>query len=131
MRALPGCVAAAITALILLLPSFSSAESVLTPIHEAGRCAIRGHCGKKGWFGSDLPCPDNGKAKTPTDAVRVKLVELCGARWNDTDVCCEEEQVDTLRKNLKLAEGIIASCPACKDNFFNIFCTFTCSPNQS
>lgn len=32
---------------------------------------------------------------------------------------------------MKLAEGIIASCPACRDNFFNIFCTFTCSPDQS
>lgn len=30
-----------------------------------------------------------------------------------------------------MAEGIIASCPACKENFFNIFCTFTCSPDQS
>ena len=36
-----------------------------------------------------------------------------------------------LSSNLKLAEGIIASCPACRDNFFNIFCTFTCSPDQS
>ena len=40
-------------------------------------------------------------------------------------------QIDALSKNLKLAEGIIASCPACKENFFNTFCTFTCSPNQS
>jgi len=40
-------------------------------------------------------------------------------------------KIDTLGKNLKLAEGIIASCPACRENFFNIFCTFTCSPDQS
>jgi Niemann-Pick C1 protein len=40
-------------------------------------------------------------------------------------------QIDALSSNLKLAEGIIASCPACRDNFFNIFCTFTCSPDQS
>jgi Niemann-Pick C1 protein len=102
-----------------------------TALHEAGRCAIRGHCGKQGFFGSDLPCPDNGKAATPSDAVREKLVNLCGSSWQDTDVCCEEEQVDTLQKNLKLAERIIASCPACKENFFNLFCTFTCSPDQS
>lgn len=36
-----------------------------------------------------------------------------------------------MSRNLKLAEGIISSCPACRDNFFNIFCTFTCSPDQS
>ncbi|KAH0833602.1 hypothetical protein AYO21_05280 [Fonsecaea monophora] len=105
--------------------------SAPTPLHEAGRCAIRGHCGKQGFFGSDLPCPDNGKAESPSDVVREKLVNLCGAKWQDTDVCCNEEQVDALQKNLKLAERIIASCPACKENFFNIFCTFTCSPDQS
>jgi Niemann-Pick C1 protein len=26
---------------------------------------------------------------------------------------------------------MISSCPACRENFFNLFCTFTCSPNQS
>lgn len=40
-------------------------------------------------------------------------------------------QLGTLASNLKRAEGIIASCPACKANFFNLFCTFTCSPDQS
>lgn len=30
-----------------------------------------------------------------------------------------------------MAGSIIASCPACQDNFFNLFCTFTCSPDQS
>jgi len=120
---------------LISLPWLSSvaiaASSPVTPLHEAGRCAIRGHCGKQGFFGSDLPCPDNGKAAAPSDAVRDKLVALCGPKWTDSDVCCEEGQVDTLKKNLKMAEGIIASCPACKDNFFNLFCTFTCSPDQS
>uniref|UniRef100_A0A093UN78 Niemann-Pick type C-related protein 1 n=1 Tax=Talaromyces marneffei PM1 TaxID=1077442 RepID=A0A093UN78_TALMA len=103
----------------------------ITAIHEPGRCAIRGHCGKKSIFGGELPCPDNGLAHDPDDAVREKLVSLCGNKWSEGPVCCKEEQVDALKKNLKLAEGIIASCPACVDNFFNMFCTFTCSPDQS
>lgn len=102
-----------------------------TAIHEPGRCAVRGHCGKKSIFGGDLPCPDNDLAREPDDSVREKLVSLCGSKWSEGPVCCEEEQVDALKKNLKLAEGIIASCPACVDNFYNIFCTFTCSPDQS
>ena len=117
------------TATIASVPFSSSSPP--TPLHEAGRCSIRGHCGKQGFFGSDLPCPDNGKAAAPSDTVREKLVNLCGSKWQETDVCCEEEQVDALQKNLKLAERIIASCPACKENFFNLFCTFTCSPDQS
>lgn len=40
-------------------------------------------------------------------------------------------QVDTLSSNLKTAERIISACPACKENFYNLFCTFTCSPDQS
>lgn len=110
--------------------SSTSAESP-TPVHEKGRCAIRGQCGKQTFFGGELPCPDNGKAEEPESAVREKLVGLCGTKWNDTAVCCDGDQVNALSKNLKLAERIIASCPACKDNFFNIFCTFTCSPDQS
>ncbi|KAJ5112750.1 NPC intracellular cholesterol transporter 1-related protein 1 [Penicillium argentinense] len=102
-----------------------------TKIHEKGRCAIRGHCGKKSIFGGELPCPDNGLAKEPEDPVRQKLVNLCGSKWEQGPTCCLEEQIDALSSNLKLAEGIIASCPACRENFFNIFCTFTCSPDQS
>lgn len=70
-----------------------NAESNLTEKHEAGRCAIRGNCGKQGFFGSDLPCPDNGLAEDPSAAVRKRLVDLCGDKWDDGKVCCKEEQV--------------------------------------
>jgi Niemann-Pick C1 protein len=43
----------------------------------------------------------------------------------------DTEDSDALSSNLKRAESIISSCPACKENFFNLFCTFTCSPDQS
>jgi Niemann-Pick C1 protein len=103
----------------------------LTAVHEKGRCAIRGQCGKQGFFGSELPCPDNGLAKTPDEDVRKKLVSICGDQWKDSDVCCEENQLDALKTNLDRATPIINACPACKENFFNMFCTFTCSPDQS
>jgi Niemann-Pick C1 protein len=103
----------------------------LTTKHEKGRCAIRGHCGKQGFFGSELPCPDNGLAETPDKELKEKLVEICGDKWSDSDVCCKQEQLDALQSNLKRANPIISSCPACKENFFNLFCTFTCSPDQS
>lgn len=96
-----------------------------------GRCAIRGQCGKQSFFGSELPCPDNGPAKTPSDGVRKKLVDICGAQWSDTDICCDEDQLDALKTNLDRATPIINACPACKENFYNLFCTFTCSPDQS
>lgn len=33
------------------------------PNKEAGRCAMRGSCGRMSMFGADLPCPDNGLAE--------------------------------------------------------------------
>jgi len=109
----------------------SVSADTYTPRHEAGRCAIRGHCGAKRPFGSQLPCPDNGPAEEPDDALREQLVELCGPKWSTGPVCCLPEQVAALKKSLSTANQIIASCPACKDNFYNLFCTFTCSPDQS
>ncbi|KAF2124074.1 multidrug efflux transporter AcrB transmembrane domain-containing protein [Dothidotthia symphoricarpi CBS 119687] len=120
----------AMTVLSILAGSALAAPD-LTAVHEKGRCAMRGHCGKQGFFGSDLPCPDNGLATTPEDDVRQKLVDICGDQWSDTDICCAEEQLDALKSNLNRATPIINACPACKENFYNLFCTFTCSPDQS
>ncbi|KAL8898337.1 MAG: hypothetical protein Q9207_006754 [Kuettlingeria erythrocarpa] len=49
----------------------------------------------------------------------------------DAGVVACDSAIDALSSNLKRAESIISSCPACKENFFNLFCTFTCSPDQS
>ncbi|KAL1645603.1 niemann-Pick type C-related protein 1 [Didymella pomorum] len=117
--------------LLSMLTGSALAGPDLTTKHEKGRCAIRGQCGKQSFFGSDLPCPDNGLAKAPTDDVRKQLVDICGAQWAETDVCCEAEQLDALKTNLDRATPIINACPACKENFYNMFCTFTCSPDQS
>lgn len=75
-----------------LLSSFVSAEGE-TKVHEEGRCAIRGHCGKQSIFGGELPCPDNGLARDPEAPVRKKLVDLCGSKWEEGPVCCMDEQV--------------------------------------
>lgn len=107
------------------------ADDGLAQKHEKGRCAIRGHCGSDGFLGPQLPCPDNGLAKRPDAELKESLVDICGDKWCDSDVCCNSEQLDALQSNLKRAESLIAACPACKENFFNLFCTFTCSPDQS
>jgi len=73
------------------------ADGSATSIHEKGRCAMRGHCGKVGFFGKDLPCPDNDLAAEPADDVRKKLVAICGDKWSEGPVCCAEEQVRFLQ----------------------------------
>ncbi|RDA87832.1 hypothetical protein CP532_2995 [Ophiocordyceps camponoti-leonardi (nom. inval.)] len=106
------------------------AES-LTPKHESGRCAFRGQCGKQSLFGKELPCVDNGRASEPDSELRKELVDLCGAEWSHSPVCCSLDQLKALKSELGTPNTLIGSCPACKYNFFNLFCKFTCSPDQS
>ena len=61
--------------------------------HEAGRCAIKGHCGKQSFFGGALPCPDNSLADEPDKKLREKVVNLCGSKWSEGKMCCNDEQV--------------------------------------
>lgn len=90
-----GFVAALVGLGSLALQPLVSAQGE-TKIHEKGRCAIRGHCGKKSIFGGELPCPDNELAHQPEDSVRQKLIGLCGAKWEEGPVCCRDEQVRKL-----------------------------------
>ncbi|KAI1319671.1 patched family-domain-containing protein [Xylariaceae sp. FL0255] len=120
-----------IAAAAWLLAVGGSADKLYTPKHEAGRCALRGQCGKKGWFGKTLPCVDNGLADTPDDQLAQDIEELCGPKWKDSKVCCTSEQLNALKSELSTPNQIIGGCPACKDNFYNLFCKFTCSPDQS
>ncbi|KAJ2892807.1 putative patched sphingolipid transporter protein [Zalerion maritima] len=115
----------------ILSLSASHAAAEYTPKHEAGRCAIRGQCGTKSWFGKQLPCPDNDLATEPDEELRAALLDVCGPKWSSGPVCCEAAQVKALKSELSTANQIISSCPACKENFYNLFCTFTCSPDQS
>ena len=92
---------------------------------------MRGQCGTEILFGKQLPCPDNGLAEEPSDGTREKLVEVCGKKWEEGAVCCSEDQVGVLSDNLDMVKQLISPCPACKENFYNLFCTFTCSPDQS
>ena len=88
---------------LLLAGAQSAAAELYTPKHEAGRCAVRGHCGSKSLFGSQLPCVDNGLAEEPDDDVRQKLVQLCGPKWSTGPVCCHKEQVRRMQQPAALS----------------------------
>lgn len=83
----------AFVALLALAAVDASNDGNWTTQHEAGRCAMKGHCGKQSYFGGELPCPDNSQAETPAKDVREKLVGICGEEWKDSDVCCDKDQV--------------------------------------
>ena len=83
---------------VALLSTSLVLGELYTPKHEAGRCAIRGSCGKGGFFSPKLPCLDNGLAEEPEAKVREQLVEICGSKWSTGPVCCEADQVRALQR---------------------------------
>ncbi|ORZ05152.1 patched family-domain-containing protein [Lobosporangium transversale] len=92
---------------------------------------MRDNCGKKSFFGKQLPCPDNGPANEPSVELRKLLVSTCGPAYEHSKTCCSQDQLENLVSSTKQASPMISACPACWANFLNFFCTFTCSPNQS
>lgn len=104
----------------------------LTPLHSPNYCAMYGVGGKTSFFGPDVPQPNNIPAQKLSPADYDALTGICGDSWRAVDyACCDSAQIEQLKTNLAKADVLIASCPACKDNFYQLFCHFTCSPNQS
>ncbi|CCH41765.1 Niemann-Pick type C-related protein 1 [Wickerhamomyces ciferrii] len=115
-----------------LLPLLLFWVCALAATKEKGYCSIYDSCGKKSLFGSELPCPYNDKAFDAEEDQINELVGLCGEEWKqETKLCCTSGQISELKEKLKKADSLISSCPACQKNFRNLFCQFTCSPDQS
>ncbi|GJE84117.1 multidrug efflux transporter AcrB transmembrane domain-containing protein [Phanerochaete sordida] len=91
---------------------------------------MRGSCGPKDWTSKPLPCPSNEPASE--DGVdRDLLIHVCGEEFAEGPTCCNKDQVEVLQSNLDQAENLLASCPACRNNFRKFWCTFTCHPDQA
>ncbi|KAF7353000.1 SSD domain-containing protein [Mycena venus] len=84
-----------------------------------------------GLSSNPLPCPYDGPAVEPEDEeARALLVDVCGPEYAEGPVCCTSDQVEAIRENFGRVEGLLSTCPACRNNFRSFFCTFTCSPDQ-
>ncbi|GEQ67837.1 hypothetical protein JCM33374_g1503 [Metschnikowia sp. JCM 33374] len=102
------------------------------PIRAKGVCSTYGNCGKKSFFGASLPCVNNTKAVVPSQESVDILTRVCGRDFPFQDgVCCSHDQLLNLESNLKKAGPLISSCPACQKNFYDFFCKFACSADQS
>ncbi|KAG0139530.1 hypothetical protein CROQUDRAFT_54585 [Cronartium quercuum f. sp. fusiforme G11] len=95
-------------------------------------CSMYSNCGKVGYFGQELPCPDHSPARKTTPIITEKLKSICGPEFGSLNsVCCTIDQIEFLSESLNQAEPLISTCPACRNNFRNFYCHFTCSPTQS
>ncbi|KAM7125801.1 NPC intracellular cholesterol transporter 1 isoform 2-T2 [Molossus nigricans] len=58
--------------------------------------------------------------------------ELCpGFFFDNVSLCCDVQQLQTLKGNLQLPLQFLSRCPSCFYNLMNLFCELTCSPRQS
>ncbi|KAL4426962.1 hypothetical protein ABPG77_009523, partial [Micractinium sp. CCAP 211/92] len=109
-------------------------EDWQTRVHEPGRCATYGICGHRR-DGDPLSCPDNGEARPLNATSAQKLQTVCPQLAADigpgAGVCCTEEQLDQLQKQIQIASIFLVGCPACNHNFKHFFCLLTCSPDQA
>jgi hypothetical protein len=85
-------------------------------------------CGQRS-DGKVLNCPYPSPSVKPADLLSAKIQSLCPSL--NGNVCCTEQQFDTLRVQVQQAVPILVGCPACLRNFLNLFCQLSCSPNQS
>jgi len=117
--------------LLQLLVFLSCWVQLVVSVHQLGYCAMYGDCGKKLVFGSSLPCVSNIKAVEPdTESIEL-LSAVCGPDFPNESICCSLDQLKLMQSSLKRVDPIISSCPACRRNFYDFICHFTCSPDQS
>ena len=106
--------------------------SVDNPVHQQGWCITYGSAGKRSPFDPELPAFANKPAQKLSLEAHSILLDVCGSSWDDIlYTCCDESQLNVLSNNFNRIAPLISSCPACRHSFNQLFCHFTCSPNQS
>uniref|UniRef100_A0A8C1HIN0 Niemann-Pick disease, type C1 n=1 Tax=Cyprinus carpio carpio TaxID=630221 RepID=A0A8C1HIN0_CYPCA len=97
-------------------------------------CIWYGECGNStkipekklncNYTGPPIPLPDQEGQDL--------LKDLCpGLVYGDNRVCCDTQQLKTLKNNIQIPLQFLGRCPACFFNFMTLFCELTCSPRQS
>ncbi|XP_045477645.1 NPC intracellular cholesterol transporter 1 isoform X2 [Harmonia axyridis] len=96
-----------------------------------GHCVWYGECHTRGLVKQN--CPYNGRAK-PLSSTGVEILKRrCPhlVRNGTTSTCCNEDQLKTMDKSIRLAANFLQRCPSCMRNFMQSICDYSCSANQS
>jgi len=81
-------------------------------------------------MGGNPPSPYDGEPFVISDDLYVQLSKHCNYIPHGSPVCCNTTQVDKMLKNLMRIDLTFWHCPSCLNNFKQMWCDFTCSPNQ-
>lgn len=107
-----------------------------------GWCAIYEECGLNPEVSNagrrgNVPCKNNVEAAAHSvpSAFTITLKDRCPqlVPEGSTEIraCCSPTQLDTMAEEFKTSDLIFQRCPSCSENFRNMICQNTCSPDQS
>uniref|UniRef100_A0A669FCP2 Niemann-Pick disease, type C1 n=1 Tax=Oreochromis niloticus TaxID=8128 RepID=A0A669FCP2_ORENI len=104
-----------------------------SPYHVvAHHCVWYGECGESTVAGKKYNCNYTGPPMPLQPDGYQLLTELCpGYDYGNKSLCCNADQLRTLKGSLQLPLQFLSRCPACFYNLMNLFCELTCSPHQS
>eukprot|EP00066_Takifugu_rubripes_P008881 XP_003975414.1 PREDICTED: Niemann-Pick C1 protein [Takifugu rubripes] len=127
MGLLPGTAPPCILVVIILL-----SEGCFQRV-GAQHCVWYGECGESEKVpGKKYNCNYTGPPKPLLPEGYELLTELCpGYDYENRSLCCDVNQLHTLKGSLQLPLQFLSRCPACFFNLMNLFCELTCSPHQS
>ncbi|CAI5640897.1 unnamed protein product [Oreochromis niloticus] len=98
----------------------------------AHHCVWYGECGESTVAGKKYNCNYTGPPMPLQPDGYQLLTELCpGYDYGNKSLCCNVDQLRTLKGSLQLPLQFLSRCPACFYNLMNLFCELTCSPHQS
>ncbi|XP_068196952.1 NPC intracellular cholesterol transporter 1 [Antennarius striatus] len=100
---------------------------------EAQHCVWYGECGTSEKVpGKRYNCNYTGPPTSLPPQELDLLRELCpGYDYGNRSLCCDVNQLNTLKGSLQLPLQFLSRCPSCFFNLMNLFCELTCSPHQS
>ena len=107
---------------------------------EPGKCLLSGVC-QEGGKGDDnrgyVPCvseSDHHKFSGDAAAYQV-LKEECAELFADSgdqpEVCCNADELMAIQSSISVMTKFLSDCPSCAANFREIYCHFSCAPNQN
>jgi len=103
-------------------------------VFKDGHCIWYDQCGPN-LQGKTVNCMYNGTAIPLTDAESLQTLQsVCGMFYKGQEnltTCCAPSQIRYMSQQFDLAKMMLGRCPSCFYNFRSIFCTMTCSPDQS
>uniref|UniRef100_A0A2K6FX77 NPC intracellular cholesterol transporter 1 n=1 Tax=Propithecus coquereli TaxID=379532 RepID=A0A2K6FX77_PROCO len=77
-------------------------------------------------------CKYSGPPKPlPKDGYDLLQEHCPGFFFDNVSLCCDVQQLRTLKDNLQLPLQFLSRCPSCFYNLLTLFCELTCSPRQS